>query len=323
MRRIKILFEDFWPGFDVKNNFIVNLLSKEYEIINDSNPDYLFFSVYGYNHLKYRNCIKIFYSGENIEPDFNLCDYAIAFQHLHAEDRYFRYPLFIESGYELLKNKSFDAKEVLNRKFCNFVYTNKKWADPYRKEFFYRLSKYKQIDSGGQYLNNIGGPVTNKIDFIKNYKFTIAFENSALSGYITEKIVDPMTVNSLPIYWGNPDVHLDFKKDSFVFVNDFETIDAAVEEIIRLDKDDNAFIEKLSKPWYTGEDYSSLQSKLLLFLKNIFEQDFNKAKRTTDYGFVRTYRKKQEVMGKLSKGKIMTLSLFNKEFQLLASTKIQ
>jgi hypothetical protein len=271
--------------------------------------------------LKYRNCIKIFHSHENIEPDFNLCDYAIAFQHLDAGDRYLRRPLFIESGLEKIENKQIDPERALNRKFCNYVYSDWKWADPVRETFFRKLSKYKKVDSGGRCLNNIGGIVANKIDFIKDYKFTIAFENSSLSGYTTEKIIEPMIVNSMPIYWGNPDVCLDFNKESFVFVNDYDTLDAAIEEVIRLDKDDEAYLEKLSKSWHTGESYAERQLKLLSFLKNIFERKLSEAKRTTDYGYVRTYRRKQETMGQLFNEKIMRISFFNKEFKLLARTK--
>ena len=321
MKQIKIYFEDFWEGFNAENNFITNPLRAEYDVLIDKNPDYLFFSVYGYNHLKYRNCVKIFYSAENIEPDFNLCDYAIAFQHLNAGDRYLRHPLYVDSGFNKIENKHFETNEVLNRKFCNFVYSNSKWADPIRELFFNKLSKYKKVDSGGRYLNNIGGPVANKIDFIKNYKFTIAFENSSLSGYTTEKLVEPMIVNSIPIYWGNPDIHMDFNKESIVFINDYCTLDEAIEEVIRLDKDDKAYIEKLSKPWHIGETYSDRQLKLLSFLKNIFEQEIDKAKRTTVYGFVRTYRRKQETMGWLFNRKIMRLTILNKEFELLVGSK--
>lgn len=325
MKQIKIFFEDFdyWQGFDISNNFITKILEKDYEIIIDPNPDYLFFSAYGYNHLKYRTCIKIYYSMENIEPDFNLCDYAIAFQHIQAGDRYLRYPYYLITGFERLNSQPFDIKQVLNRKFCNFVYSNSKWADPLRKLFFEKLCKYKKVDSGGIYLNNIGAPVVDKMGFIKDYKFTIAFENSSLSGYTTEKIVEPMIVNSMPIYWGNPDIHLDFNTESFVSVNEYETIEGAIEEIIRLDNDDEAYIDKLSKPWYNGEDFFSYQLKLLSFLKNIFEQELSKAKRRTDYGFVRIYRRKQETMQQLFQEKIMRLSLFNKEIKLLVSTKIK
>jgi hypothetical protein len=318
MKQIKINFVDFWPGFRVEDNFITKILQKEFDVVIDENPDYLFYSVWGYNFLKYKKAVKIFYSLENIEPDFNLCDYAIAFQHLTANDRYLRYPFFIESGFDKLCAKNIDSEKALNRKFCNFVYSNSKWADPVREEFFNKLSKYKKVDSGGKYLNNIGGPVADKLDFIKDYKFTIAFENSSLSGYTTEKLVEPMTVNSLPVYWGNPDVNLDFNTESFIFANDFPSLDAVVEEVIRLDNDDAAYMEKLLKPWHQGDSYVQWQQKLLLFLKNIIEQDLCKAKRTTEYGFVRTYRRAQETMAWLKNRRIMRFNFLNWEFTLLA-----
>jgi len=321
MSQLKIFFEDFWPGFNESDNFITKVLEKEYTIIIDPNPDYLFFSVYGYNHLKYRNCIKIFYSAENLEPDFNLCDYAIAFQFIEAGDRYLRYPLYLISGFDRLNNQSFDVDKALNRKFCNFVYSNSKWADPVRKMFFEKLSKYKKVDSGGKFLNNMGTTVVDKLDFIKDYKFTIAFENSSLSGYTTEKIVEPMIVNSMPIYWGNPDIHLDFNKQSFVYVNDYERIEEAIEEIIRLDNDDDAYIQKLLTPWFDSDNYAQWEAKLFSFLKHIFIQAYHKAKRNTDYGYVRTYRRKQETMGWLFSRKIMRLTIFNREFSLLIGKK--
>ena len=322
MKDIKIFFEDFWGGFDVHNNFIFSVLQKNYNVIIDEHPDYLFYSVYGYNHLKYTDCIKIFYSAENLEPDFNLCDYAIAFQHLTAQDRYFRYPIYLESGYNCLDNScSFDPSAVLNRKFCNFVYSNSKWADPIRELFYEKLSKYKRIDSGGRYLNNIGGPVKNKIDFIKDYKFTIAFENSSLSGYTTEKLVEPMTVNSIPIYWGNPDVDKDFNTGSFVYIKNEADIDAKIQEIIELDNNDNAYIEKLTQPWVLNNSYDDWQKKLILFFDNICSQQKDKAFRRTQYGFVSTYRRKQETMGALSQGKIMKLNIFNTELKILFSRK--
>ena len=71
------------------------------------------------------------------------------------------------------------------------------------------------------YLNNVGGPVKNKIDFIMDHKFTIAFENSSYPGYTTEKIFEPMLVNSIPLYWGNPLVDRDFNTKSFLNFHDY------------------------------------------------------------------------------------------------------
>ena len=73
MRRIKINFEDEFPGFKPEDEFIYRVLSKRYEIEISSDPDYLFVACFGHRHLRY-NCIKIFVSGENQIPDFNLFD---------------------------------------------------------------------------------------------------------------------------------------------------------------------------------------------------------------------------------------------------------
>ena len=150
------------------------------------------------------------------------------------------------------------------------------------------MSKYKKVDSGGRYLNNIGGPVADKLDFIKEYKFTIAFENSSLSGYTTEKILEPMSVNSLPLYWGNPNVAIDFNPKSFINVNEFSSMGEAIEEIIRIDKNDDLYLTLLNRPWL--ENPRSLDdwfASLDNFLRNIFDQPKLKAKRCTEYGYVR------------------------------------
>jgi alpha(1,3/1,4) fucosyltransferase len=61
MRKIKINFTDFWPGFNPVDNYFFNLLKADYQIEISDQPDYLFFSIFGNNHLKF-NCIKIFYN---------------------------------------------------------------------------------------------------------------------------------------------------------------------------------------------------------------------------------------------------------------------
>ena len=62
-KKIHCYFIDFWPGFDYKYHF--NFLLSEYEFVFDKeNPDYLFYSCFGTEHLRYDRCIKIFYGGE-------------------------------------------------------------------------------------------------------------------------------------------------------------------------------------------------------------------------------------------------------------------
>src|SRR6185312_1919390 len=129
-----------------------------------------------------------------------------------------------------------------------------------RIDFFHKLSEYKKVDSAGRYLNNVGHSVENKKEFIKDYKFVISFENSCYPGYTTEKLIEPMLVNSIPIYWGNPRVGEDFNTRSFVNINDFKSFDEAIQYIIELDNDDEKYLESASQPWFNentiADEYS-------------------------------------------------------------------
>ncbi len=296
MKEIQINFVDFWSGFVPEECFIYRLLSQRYQVVISERPDYLFYSCGGYRHLDYPDAVRIFYTGENVVPDFNVCDYAIGFHHLRFEDRYVRFPLYLvyritPEELERLEKPKVVSPELANRKFCNFVYSNGKQADPMRESFFRLLSEYKRVDSGGRYLNNIGGPVTDKLEFLSQYKFTIAFENCALSGYTTEKILDPMRALSMPIYYGDPNVDRDFNPGAIIRIKDRTSLERAVEEIVRLDRDDEAYLEKLRRPWFAQTGITkSYESKLENFLSHIIEQPFEKAFRTTDYAWAGYYK---------------------------------
>lgn len=250
MQKVKIDFSDFWKGFNKKNNYFYNLLSEDFHVEISSNPDFLFYSIFGKEHKKY-NCIKIFFSGENIGPNFNDCDYSMCFDWLDDE-RHYRLPLYIlYEGYYDLINKKVDNL-LINRKFCNFVVSN--GSNKIRNDFFLKLNKYKKVDSGGRFMNNIGYPVIDKLKFQSEYKFSIAFENNAYRetriGYTTEKIMEPMKVNSIPIYWGNEWINREFNTESFVNYYDFENENDLIEYIIFLDKNDDKYLETLKKTWF-------------------------------------------------------------------------
>ena len=78
---IKVAFVDFEPGFVPEKSLLYRTLLQRYSVELSKEPDYVFYSNYGERHLKY-NGIRIFYTRENIAPDFNDCDYAIGFDYL-------------------------------------------------------------------------------------------------------------------------------------------------------------------------------------------------------------------------------------------------
>lgn len=290
-RTIKIKFVDFWGDFNVKDNFITRTLSQRYNIELSDKPHYLFFGTFGYRHLNY-SCIKIMFIGENIAPDFNLCDYALGFDFIEFGDRYMRLPLYCTYDcFASLAQISLPSDEMLlDRKFCSMVVSNNRHASPHRERFFRLLSEYKQVDSGGRLWNNVGGPVADKLEFIAKYKFNIAFENSSVCGYTTEKIMEPMVVNALPIYWGNPLVCKEFNAASFVNVNDFASMEDAVQHIVDLDNDDFQYLNKIKATKVISDDIINWENRLLNFLSNIIEKPLEEAKYLSPFGMQKLYR---------------------------------
>ena len=247
--RIRVGFSDYFKGFDPHNHYLLRLLQERYRFEVCDDPDFLIYFSYSNNFRKYR-CMRIFWTGENAWPDFTECDYAFTFNFCDHPN-HFRVPIYSRDDHHVVESKDgLDPRQVLADKtgFCNFVYSNKHCVA--RNRFFRELSKYKQVDAGGKLFNNVGGRVPNKIDFIRKYKFTIAFENESFPGYTTEKLIEPIMVNSLPIYWGNPRVHLDFNRESFLNFFDYGSQNALIERIIEVDQNDELYCHYLRQPWF-------------------------------------------------------------------------
>lgn len=250
--RLKVDFVDFWGGFNKTNNYFFNILKDMYDIEISNNPDILFYSLFGTTHKQY-NCTKIFFTGENIAPP-NDCNWSFSFE--VNDDKNYRLPLYLlYDGYYDLVNKQI-TDDLTNRKFCNFVVSN--GASPERNDFFIKLSKYKKVDSGGRFMNNIGYYLEDKRKFQSEYKFSIAFENTEYRNnngyYITEKIMEPMTVNSIPIYKGGHFINEDFNTKSFINCHNFQSIDDVIDYIIEVDKNDHMYMSMLNEPWFNNNE---------------------------------------------------------------------
>lgn len=295
MKTVKIKFVDFEETFRYEDNFIYNILKKYYNVEICDNPEYLVYSVFSDENLSY-NCVKIFYTGENLCPDFNLCDYAIGYEYLDYQDRYFRLPFYMRDRAlcKLMEEKHRDCgDELAERKFCNFVYSNQNAAE-IRKKFFDKLSENKKVDSGGRYLNNIGRPCENKLDFQKDYKFSIAFENSSHPGYTTEKLVDAFAAKTVPIYWGDPEVSKVFNHKAFICLKEEKDIDEIIRMILELDNDNEAYMKMLREPALLDQnkDYEYYQYRFEEFLRSIFDQKPEDAYRRNRVFWGEYYQKK-------------------------------
>jgi hypothetical protein len=233
-------------------------LSEHYIVLIDENPDLIFYSCFGSEYLNYK-CKRIYYTGENIRPDFTGCDFVFSFD-FNSNKNHLRLPfysLIIEenNAHDILEK--IKPKEELvqiwdsKSKFCCMVVSNPRSRK--RLDFFKKLSQFKVVDSGGKVFNNVGGQVKDKMAFIKDYKFVISFENNAYNGYTTEKILQPLMVDSIPIYWGNKKVDKDFNTKRFINYSDFKSEKELIDRLLEIDNDPNLAIEMLLQPIFSTQ----------------------------------------------------------------------
>ena len=91
-----------------------------------------------------------------------------------------------------------------------------------RQEYLLELMEYLPIDSYGRWQNNKQLPDDNgyrtKMELMRNYRFTIAFENAIGKDYVTEKFYEPLLSGSVPVYLGAPNINM-FSPDSSSFID--------------------------------------------------------------------------------------------------------
>ena len=298
-RRIKVRFMDYWSGFDPSGDsyLIKQMLDRHFNVDVCEDADYVFFSAKGESHWSVPDrCVKIFHTGENVTPDFNACDYAIGFDRMDFGDRYIRFPLYLFYDRSLLdrmltKHEIPQTWNLAEEKpdFCSFVVSNP--LNPYRNEAFRKLSDYRKVDSGGRYLNNVGGPVADKFAFESRHKFSLCFENGSHPGYTTEKLVEALAARTVPIYWGDPDVGKVFNTHAFVNVSDYDSLDAALRRVQELDRDDDLYLSVLKEPAFLPgtESIDAEMLRLETWLLRIFGQPLESAWRRNREFYGRKY----------------------------------
>ena len=210
-------YVDLYKGQDIKNWININLAYKFSFIFDNNNLDYLLYNVFSSRHLdqKYNNCVKIAYFTENKIPHLKEADYALGFSHINYLDRFLKHKLYYNKTIYYIIRKKYILND-LKKKFCFVVISNKKAF--FRNKFITELRKYKKIDMGGNYKNNINGSVKNKIEFLSSYKFSIAMENSEGDGYTSEKIFQSFISGTIPIYFGNYMIDEIYNPKSFILI---------------------------------------------------------------------------------------------------------
>lgn len=194
---------------------------------------------------------------------------------------YIYFPYFVFWLFETY-NTNLKIEENNYSKFCCFAYSNcnEKFKGVKIRNDFYKLMQKmtnNKVDNFGKCLNtnkNIVGKHPNNKNIFKEYKFVIAIENEPIEGYITEKILNPMLANSIPIYYGAPDISKYFNPKRFVNISDFKNYEDCINHIIYLDNNDEAYNSIINEPIFSN-DINILGLKEKLY-KQIDDSTVNK-----------------------------------------------
>jgi hypothetical protein len=306
MQRIRIAFSDFPGPFNPER--ITALLRRRHVVdVVERDPDYVIHSVFGHDYLRHDNAVRIFFTGENVRPDFNLTDYAFSYDWLDFGDRHFRAPNFIiyDQWRDIVARRQSALPGVEGKDgFCNFIYTNGR-GHPIRDRFFHALNAVERVESFGGHLRNSdrtigaayeGDWTAPKVEAQRKFKFTIAFENSSSPGYTTEKLVHALAADTIPIYWGDPEIGRVFNTDRIIDMNRM-SVEDGIERVMALHRDDAAWLAMANRPFFAPDaPLDQLNDDALLdAFDRIFSQPKAQAFRRNPYFWGREYEDRRRV----------------------------
>lgn len=98
-----------------------------------------------------------------------------------------------------------DARKVYDKtKGISATISNKNWTEGHNLRHKIAQPFKDRIDLYGTAYNF----VPEKVDSLKDYRFSVIIENSKEEGYVTEKLIDCLLTGTVPIYWGSSYEHI-------------------------------------------------------------------------------------------------------------------
>lgn len=129
-----------------------------------------------------------------------------------------------------------------------------------------RLSAIAKLEDLGKVdvFGREGLALSNKRELFGHYRYILAFENTSQEGYVTEKLYDAYTLNSIPIYWGHPATQSNINSKSFLLASDEDHFDSLLSKVRELEENPEKYNEIYSQPLlYSVPDYSSRFTELI------------------------------------------------------------
>lgn len=119
------------------------------------------------------------------------------------------------------------------RKAALFVARNCK-SRSNRETIVKKLQQFMTVSSASMCLHNTAWDRTDKAALMRSYGLYLAFENSVVADYITEKLWGALAAGTIPVYYGAPNIHSHIPEGSAVVVTDFENVRALADHLVAI-----------------------------------------------------------------------------------------
>jgi len=108
-----------------------------------------------------------------------------------------------------------NEQKIYNKyKDISIISSNKNYLEGHKLR--HNIIKKYKIDVFGRGYN----PIKNKLNGLKDYRFSFAIENTKEDYYFTEKLIDCFMTGTIPIYWGCPSIDNFFNIKGMIIIND-------------------------------------------------------------------------------------------------------
>ena len=265
----KPYWDDFYFDFNEKLNFI----EYDFLVIIDNYDKKVFLP---------KNCkgsLLILTEPSNIKKyrlkPLSQFNYVVSSQNLLSPKNI----VLSQLGYPWLNLKTFKDFELNNRynktKDLCIILSNKTHTIGHKKRYdFYLKLKLlfgDKLDSYGLGINHF----SDKSEILKQYKYSIAIENSDLPFNITEKITDCFCALTFPFYFGPKNIDIYYPVESFRYI-DIDNIESAYKSIKLILDDKDHYKNKLKYLIASKNIYLNKLQLIPLIVSKLRELSFYK-----------------------------------------------
>jgi hypothetical protein len=112
--------------------------------------------------------------------------------------------------------------------------------------------------------------IPNKIDALKDYRYSIIIESEKVRYYFTEKLIDCVSVGTIPIYWGS-DVKDLFDRKGIICVRNIN----AIESVLKIigEKDYESRKESIRQNTFHAKKYAVCEDLIYFMYPELFNDD--------------------------------------------------